>query len=764
MMTTAPLPSDEHERLAVLHQLKLLDSPPEAAFDALTRLASTLLGTPIAVVSLIDASRQWFKSNIGLDVPETSREVAFCAHAILDDAPMVVPDAQQDERFVHNPLVTDSPHIRAYAGVPIRTSDGHAIGTLCVIDQKPRSFTPQEIALLTDLAAIVRREVLNRETALRAGQLADASLKTVSEQESLYHATFDRAAIGIAVVSLDGTWLRINPKLSDILGRPQAELLRITFQDITHPDDLSAELELVQQLLAGDFEHYSLEKRYLRPDDSVVWCNLTVTLLRDPAGQPLHFVAIIEDITARRAAEDALRQFQLELEARVIQRTAELQQANDFLADREADLQAVLTYAHDAYICIDEAGVIVEWNRQAEETFGWSRDEAIGQLLEDLIIPHALRDSHRNGMRHLAETGQGRVLNQRLELPAIKRDGSGIPCEVTITTLTSRSRGRVYAAFLHDISERKQAQQRLAEANQQQHLMLDNELFGIVKLKNRHCVWANRAFEQLFGYAPGELINQPSRLLYATQDEHERVGKEAYPTIVRGDLYRTEVEMVKKSGEHLWVDLNGALLSEETGESLWMFHDITHMKHYQRHVETMAFHDALTGLPNRMLLTDRLHQAVATAERTGDLVAICFADLDGFKAVNDTLGHDAGDELLRVIAQRLIACVRAHDTVARLGGDEFVLVLTQLKATTEAQVVLDRAHQAIAQPVTVSGGQPARVSSSFGVVYAPAMGRDPATLIAQADAEMYAAKRLRKASALPATRQDPADTDHLKYR
>ena len=129
-MSAAPLPPDEAERLALLHALALLDSPPEPALDRITRLAARLLNVPIALVSLIDRDRQWFKSRVGLDATETPRDQAFCAHAILQTAPLVVGDATQDPRFLDNPLVTDAPGIRFYAGVPIRTSGGVALGTL----------------------------------------------------------------------------------------------------------------------------------------------------------------------------------------------------------------------------------------------------------------------------------------------------------------------------------------------------------------------------------------------------------------------------------------------------------------------------------------------------------------------------------------------------------------------------------------------------------------------------------------------------------
>lgn len=155
----APLPPDEAERLQELHGLALLDTPPEERFDRITRIASEALDVPVAVVSLIDAERQWFKSRVGLDVSETPRETAFCAHAILENKLLIVPDTLLDERFAESPLVSGEPHIRFYAGCPLRSPGNFLVGTLCLIDTKPRELNAQQADLLTHLAQLVEREV-----------------------------------------------------------------------------------------------------------------------------------------------------------------------------------------------------------------------------------------------------------------------------------------------------------------------------------------------------------------------------------------------------------------------------------------------------------------------------------------------------------------------------------------------------------------------------------------------------------------------------
>ncbi len=166
-MSKAPLPSDEEARLHALHQYEILDTAPEKDFDDLTFLASHICGTPIALIGLIDRERQWFKSKVGLTVKELSRDIAFCAHAILQPELFVVPDALADDRFATNPLVTADPHIRFYAGMPLVTQEGYALGTLCVMDRVPRELSPeQQLALKTVSLQVVDQLELRRQLAV----------------------------------------------------------------------------------------------------------------------------------------------------------------------------------------------------------------------------------------------------------------------------------------------------------------------------------------------------------------------------------------------------------------------------------------------------------------------------------------------------------------------------------------------------------------------------------------------------------------------
>ena len=176
MATPMPIPINEAARLAALQKYAILDSEPEQAFDDLTLLASYVCETPVALISLVDEDRQWFKSRVGVSITETSRDIAFCASAIMQPDVFVVPDTLLDERFRNNPLVTSEPHIRFYAGAPLINEEGYALGTLCVIDQKPRNIRPDQKEALRALSRLVLSQLeFRRNLMLLKEALSDRS-------------------------------------------------------------------------------------------------------------------------------------------------------------------------------------------------------------------------------------------------------------------------------------------------------------------------------------------------------------------------------------------------------------------------------------------------------------------------------------------------------------------------------------------------------------------------------------------------------------
>lgn len=307
-MQEPALPPDETERLAALHRLDILDTPPEARFDRITRLACSTFNVPIALVSLVDSQRQWFKSCQGLDVRETPRSLSFCAHALFSPEILLVADTLEDPRFVDHPAVTGEPKVRFYAGCPLRTADERIVGTLCVVDREPRTLSADEAELLRGLAAWVENELNAFELKRLVTALQERDTRLLESEQRFRHA-FDYAPIGIALVSPTEEWLRVNPALCELVGYSAEELQRRTFQDITHPDDLAVDLAFLKELLAGKRAVYTIEKRYLHRLGHTVWISLSASLVRTAQGEPAYFVSQIEDITERRRLEQLKSEF-----------------------------------------------------------------------------------------------------------------------------------------------------------------------------------------------------------------------------------------------------------------------------------------------------------------------------------------------------------------------------------------------------------------------------------------------------------------------
>ena len=226
----APIkPANEATRIEALHGLKVLDSAPEERFDRLTRLAKRLFNVPIALVTLVDTDRQWFKSCVGLGVSETPRNVSFCGHAILQDELLMVADAKQDERFYDNPLVTGEPKIRFYAGYPLTVPDGNKMGTLCLIDTKPRELDDEERALLRDLAGMAEQELM-------AVQMASMDELTLLSNRRGFKQLAQHALDACARLDRPATLLFFDlndfKQINDLYGHAEGDSALKTFADV----------------------------------------------------------------------------------------------------------------------------------------------------------------------------------------------------------------------------------------------------------------------------------------------------------------------------------------------------------------------------------------------------------------------------------------------------------------------------------------------------------------------------------------------------
>ncbi len=417
-----------------------------------------------------------------------------------------------------------------------------------------------------------------------------AKNQLIADNATLFQAVFDNAALGIAQVSPEGRFLQINQSFCDLLGYSHDEILQqgFTFQQVSLPEDLGADLVQVRRLLAGEADRYTLEKRYIRKDGAIVWVSLAAHLVRSEAGVPLYFISAVQDITERKRSEENL-----------------------MLA------ASVFSHAREGIMITAPNGVIVDVNDAFTRITGYSRDEAVGHN------PHLLS--------------------------------------------SGRQTPEYYAAMWRSILED--------------------------------------------GYWYGEIWNR-------------RKNGEVY-----AEMQSISVVRNSQGGVAHFVSL---------------FSDITPIKQHEQQLERIAHFDALTGLPNRVLLADRLQQAMLQAHRHGHLVAVVYLDLDGFKATNDRYGHDVGDRVLVGVANRMKDALREGDTLARIGGDEFVAVLVDLNDANACLHLLNRLLAAAAEPLLVAGNS-LQVSASLGVTFFPqADDIDADQLQRQADQAMYQAKLLGK--------------------
>ena len=303
---------------------------------------------------------------------------------------------------------------------------------------------------------------------------------------------------------------------------------------------------------------------------------------------------------------------------------------------------------------------------------------------------------------------------------------------------------RMLEGFVEDVTDRRRAVEALANAESRFRSIFENTVEGIYQtsVEGRY-ISANPALARIYGYeSPDELMSSlaaAGRSLYVDatrRADFERLMREV------GSVTQFESQAHRRDGSVIWISENARVVRATDGRALYYegtVEDITERKRYQAELEFQATHDALTGLPNRGLLEDRLRQAIGYAHRNGSLVAVAFIDLDRFKVINDSLGHGSGDEVLMRVSRRIRGALREIDTVARQGGDEFVVVLAEQPTVESVVAVVERIIEEVAQPVTIDGRE-LYVTCSVGIALYPTDGGDVTTLLRNADAAMFSAK------------------------
>jgi PAS domain S-box-containing protein len=550
----APLPENEAERLAALRSLDILDTPPDLVYDELTALAAYICETPIALISLIDEDRQWFKSRVGLTAEETSRDLAFCAHAILQpDELLVVPDASADQRFANNPLVTAPPCIRFYAGAPLVTADGHALGTLCVIDRNARDLSPEQAEALRIVSHQVMAQLrLRRQLAdwsQSNAQLAQLNRvlrgegeqrERVEEELRKSRERFELAVSG----SRDGLWdwdletneVYYSPRWKSILGYEDHEISNRLdeWSERLHPDERERVVAANFAHIAGATPHYEYEFRLRHKDGSYRWILSRGVALRDSQGKAYRMAGSHTDLTERMRIEAALRQ------------------ANDRLALAVRG-SSVGVWENEMADGDYQAGRILCTNIM--EPLGYSAPES---ALDYQTVAASIHPDDRGRVdQALRVYLAGETPEYQVEFRARRQDGSyRWMLSRGVAVRNAAGRPVRFVGTRIDITDRKGAEDALRESEERFRGTFENAGVGIAHSDfEGRWLRVNEKFCAILGYSREELLQKTFKDVSYADDlatSIDHLGR-----LIRGEIpgYTLEKRYVRKDGAPVWVHL-----------------------------------------------------------------------------------------------------------------------------------------------------------------------------------------------------------------
>jgi diguanylate cyclase (GGDEF)-like protein/PAS domain S-box-containing protein len=514
----------------------------------------------------------------------------------------------------------------------------------------------------------------------------------------------------MAIIDAGGALAYANEALCRISGYEEDELKQMKFGTIVHSDDRASRLEIFQQILAGEVVSDIGEWRLLRKDGSVVWVRARATVPSEPAGG-LHTIALVEDITERKQAEDALRaseeRFRIAAE-----------NASDMIYEWDLRTGAVGVFGLDRQRMGD-------WPPPRDHE-GW----------KSKVHPEDLERVGAEFARHI-ETGERFSVEYRIvgrsgkifyysDRGQVVRNASGEPYK--------------WIGVSNDVTESKLAAEAISQlaaiVQSSESAMISTDTSGAIH------TW-NGGAQQLLGYTAAEARSLSIAALFPSAD----VGRELVSQIRQGQSTGlSDALFLRRDGSQVPVLLGISPIYRSNNQlsgSAIIASDISARKQAEREVTHQALHDHLTGLPNRLLLADSLADSIASADQCASETAVIFLDLDGFKFVNDTLGHEAGDALLKQVAERLSASVRPGDMLARMGGDEFMVVVNGVTEDQVAMNVAERLGRSLEGSFVVDRHE-LFITASMGISIYPRDGSNVSALRRNADAAMYEAKQSGK--------------------
>src|SRR5215218_7971253 len=497
--------------------------------------------------------------------------------------------------------------------------------------------------------------------------------EALGKSEERFRALMQNSSDIITMLGTDGTAHYLSPSVQHILGYRPEELIGENVFGYVHPEDIGQVRRAFAKGLGDPNLHPLVRYRFRHKDGS--WRHMESVgsnLLYDQRVR--EFVVNSRDVTERVWAEEKVEQ-----------------QA------------ALLEQTHDAVFTWSSGGRIIYWNEGAQRLYGWSKEEAVGQISHDLlktIHPFSLAELDRRLRTERHWEG---------ELVHHTRDGKRIVVESRQVVASNSKIPFFVLETNQDITERKRAEKRLRQAESRYRTLVER-MPAVTYIQEiggpESAIYMSPQIETLTGYSVEECQDADLRWRIVHPDDRERMQAEDERTLEPGEVVTTEYRVVHRDGRIVWVRNESVVVEEEaSGSRYWQgfMVDITKRKALEDELEHRAFHDPLTGLPNRSLFLDRLELSLARARRCDDVVAVLFLDLDNFKVVNDSLGHEVGDQLLFAVSQRLERCLRSTDIVARMGGDEFTVLLEGVSGAGVAEETAERIIRKLGAPFNIGG-------------------------------------------------------------
>ncbi len=511
-----------------------------------------------------------------------------------------------------------------------------------------------------------------------------------------------------------GRYLGCNRAFEDYIGVPRAQFLGKTVHDVASADfadrSVTADRALYEESGPQSYETSLTYAGDGERHDVII----SKASFYAPGGEVAGLVGVLVDITQRKQLE------------------AETRESNE-------RLRAVFHAAPIAVIARDLTGAVQMWNPAAERIFGWTEAEVLG--VNASVVPERLVAEART----LRERAQNGVTIWVEETRRLRRDGTEFDASLSIAPING-AEGEVIGTMviIDDITPRKVAEQALRQSEAQLRLAMEAAQMGMWYWDAQTNAFTHsEGLIVLFGGKPGEVVRDYRVLRERLHPEDiEHLDATLRYAVKQGNDFQADYRVLWPDGTTHWLTNRGQVHRGADGRAqrvIGVAMDISDRKLAEQRIAHMAHHDALTGLPNRVLLRDRVQQAIAQAHRNRSLLAVLFLDLDRFKTINDSLGHALGDRLLQSVASRILVCVREGDTVARVGGDEFVIVVPALSSSGDASTVASKILEALASTFHLNGND-LHVGASIGISLYPTDGTDAETLMRNADTAMYYAK------------------------